>query len=246
MNYGHWDLMIEDFNITEYFGFIYLIVNKINNRRYIGKKNFIVKGEPHGSWKDYTGSQLNLNSDIKELGKENFDFIILEVSTTKENLNIREKELQKLNDVIRLKDNTGKKIYYNKSVSNRKFDSSGVKRRDWLKDPATPPTYKFRNLYTGEVLEVSHIELAEKLSIDSKRIFGLIRGKAKSVKDWVLFESNTDNIRRRIRTVENIESKEKFTGTTQEIISYIGTTLYCFKDLCYGRQKSTRGWKLIK
>ena len=54
-DYGHWDYC-GYFNPGEFYGFVYLITNKINGRKYIGKKNFITQNQPDG-WKIYIGSQ---------------------------------------------------------------------------------------------------------------------------------------------------------------------------------------------
>jgi hypothetical protein len=97
MEYGHW-ILSENVNLDENtFGFIYEIVNKITNKRYIGKKqcfrkikrkplkgktrNRISKGE--SDWRDYTSSSNDVNNDIKTYGKENFEFKILRICDSK-------------------------------------------------------------------------------------------------------------------------------------------------------------------
>lgn len=72
-------------------GFVYLITNKINNMKYIGKKLAKFKttkpplkgkknkrrGYKESDWRDYWGSSDKLNEDVKELGEENFTREIL-------------------------------------------------------------------------------------------------------------------------------------------------------------------------
>ena len=64
-------------------GYVYLITNLTNNRKYIGKKNFYfsktrqVKGKKkrikvESDWKDYFGSNKELCADVEKLGKENY------------------------------------------------------------------------------------------------------------------------------------------------------------------------------
>jgi hypothetical protein len=73
-------------------GFVYLITNKTNNRKYIGKKlakfsktstktvvlkngtkkKKKIKSKIDSDWMDYYGSSIELNKDIELLGKENF------------------------------------------------------------------------------------------------------------------------------------------------------------------------------
>lgn len=66
--------------------FVYLITNKINNMKYVGKKlaNFTrtkppLKGHKRkrkikveSDWREYWGSSDRLNEDVKTLGEENF------------------------------------------------------------------------------------------------------------------------------------------------------------------------------
>ena len=94
-DFGHWNstLLTEDFDPTAFFGFVYRIVRKDTGRSYIGKKQLIftrrmkVKGRKNrkhvkkeSDWKDYTGSCDELNTEIKILGKEEFEFEILILS----------------------------------------------------------------------------------------------------------------------------------------------------------------------
>lgn len=76
------------------YGFVYCITNKYNKRKYIGKKFFYasktyqLKGKKRrkkveSNWKNYWGSNQNLQDDIKEFGKENFDREILYLCKTK-------------------------------------------------------------------------------------------------------------------------------------------------------------------
>lgn len=77
-----------------YIGFVYLITNKADGRRYIGKKLFsqaktrTVKGKKKRSriksdWETYYGSNKELQGDVKKLGAEMFDREILRMCTSK-------------------------------------------------------------------------------------------------------------------------------------------------------------------
>lgn len=75
----------------EYEGFVYLITNLTNNRKYIGKKLARFKttkpplkgkknkrrGYKESDWREYWGSSDKLQEDIKLLGEENFTREIL-------------------------------------------------------------------------------------------------------------------------------------------------------------------------
>lgn len=76
---------------NEYEGFVYLITNLTNNKKYIGKKLAKFKttkpplkgkknkrrGFKESDWKDYWSSSDKLQEDVKTLGEENFTREIL-------------------------------------------------------------------------------------------------------------------------------------------------------------------------
>jgi predicted nucleic acid-binding Zn ribbon protein len=80
--------------IDKYLGFVYLITNKLNGRKYIGKKLFwfsktrTVKGKKKkekvlSDWQQYWSSSEELKNDVKSLGEENFTREILYLCSTK-------------------------------------------------------------------------------------------------------------------------------------------------------------------
>lgn len=78
-------------------GFVYLIINTINGRKYVGKKlakfsrtttktvvlkngtkkKKKVRSKVDSDWLDYYGSSIELNKDVELMGKENFTREIL-------------------------------------------------------------------------------------------------------------------------------------------------------------------------
>ena len=75
----------------EYEGFVYLITNLTNNKKYVGKKLARFKttkpplkgkknkrrGYKESDWRDYWGSSDRLNEDVKTLGEDKFTREIL-------------------------------------------------------------------------------------------------------------------------------------------------------------------------
>jgi hypothetical protein len=75
----------------EYEGFVYLITNLTNNKKYVGKKLARFKttkpplkgkknkrrGYKESDWREYWGSSDRLNEDVKALGEQNFSREIL-------------------------------------------------------------------------------------------------------------------------------------------------------------------------
>lgn len=83
---GHWHFD-ERMGIGKQIGFIYIIRNSISGRCYIGKKFYrgtgkLNKGEPT-NWPWYISSSKELSTDIKQLGKDSFEFICLEEYNSK-------------------------------------------------------------------------------------------------------------------------------------------------------------------
>lgn len=121
MDSGHW-LLNEGVEILEdTFGFIYLIVNTVNNKKYIGKKQCTsrIKRKPlkgkknsriehkESDWRSYTSSSNELNADILKYGKDKFIFKILRTCDSKWALAYFEIKEQ-LNEDVLLRDD-----YYN-------------------------------------------------------------------------------------------------------------------------------------
>jgi hypothetical protein len=92
-------------------GYVYLITNLLNNRKYIGKKNFYfsktkqVKGKKkkfkvESDWKTYFGSNKELCADVEKFGKENFKREILRLCKSKGEFSYFEAKMQFENNVL--------------------------------------------------------------------------------------------------------------------------------------------------
>jgi len=79
----NWQYNEEDFTdvLKGMEGFVYLITNLTNNKKYIGKKHFWTRQKDRktgrrktkeSDWQNYFGSCDELNQDVKTLGKEHF------------------------------------------------------------------------------------------------------------------------------------------------------------------------------
>jgi len=126
-NTGHWivsqDIVREDIP----YGFIYIITNTVNNKKYIGKKQCqtILKRRPlkgkknkrhevkETDWRVYTSSSNELNNDISLYGKDKFKFEIVKWCHSKAELAYFETKMQFDNNVLLSDD------YYNGIINCR-------------------------------------------------------------------------------------------------------------------------------
>jgi hypothetical protein len=127
MDTGHWLINEGVYMHENIFGSIYEITNKVNGKKYIGKKQCIrkIKRKPlkgktrnridhkESDWKTYTSSSNELNEDIQKYGKDNFEFRILKVCGSKWELGYEEIKEQIARDVLRRDD------YYNGIINVR-------------------------------------------------------------------------------------------------------------------------------
>lgn len=108
-----------------YVAFVYMITNKLDGRRYIGKKLFYfsktrtVKGKKkrtkvESDWKDYWSSSDELKSDIQKLGEENFTREVLYLCKNKGESTYLEAKAQFLNEVLERPDE-----WYNRNIMAR-------------------------------------------------------------------------------------------------------------------------------
>lgn len=114
-------------------GFVYLIVNKVNSRMYIGKKlskfskttyktvtlkngtkkKKKIKSKIDSDWMDYYGSSVELSKDVETLGKDNFHREILFFCKSKAECSYIEAREQFSRKVLESDD------YYNGQISVR-------------------------------------------------------------------------------------------------------------------------------
>ena len=154
-------------------GFVYLITNTTNNRKYIGKKSFWSRRKQkktgrrktiESDWKTYYGSCDELKEDVKLLGRDKFVREILYLCPHKKSMSYYETMEQFKRDVLMTDD------YYNTNIEGRFFVSerAGIyevvmrndkfcdMRSEKMKDKSYNPMYKpevrekFSKMYKGE------------------------------------------------------------------------------------------------
>ena len=116
-------------NIDDNFGFVYLITNLTNGRKYIGRKYFWSFRKPPGKkrkvkqesdWKKYYGSCPELKEDIKKTDtKVFFKREILSLHSTKGSCNFEETKQLFLNNVLSEALDNGTPAFYNSNILGR-------------------------------------------------------------------------------------------------------------------------------
>lgn len=126
-------------DIQDFFGFVYLIQNLINGKRYIGRKYLWSYRTPKGkkrkvksesNWKDYYGSCPELKEDIEKFGRENFSRTILSLHKTKGKTNYEETRQLFKYDVLTESLDNGEPAFYNSNVLSRYFRKDYYGNRD--------------------------------------------------------------------------------------------------------------------
>lgn len=110
-------------------GFVYLITNLTNNKKYIGKKHFWTRQKDiktgrrktkESDWKNYYSSCDELKEDVKLIGKENFKREILYVCPHKKSMSYYEIYEQFTRNVLMSDD------YYNTNIEGKYFQSEKI------------------------------------------------------------------------------------------------------------------------
>ena len=122
-----------------YVGFVYIITNLTNNKKYIGKKLFHfsktkqVKGKKkrfkvQSDWPTYYGSNVELQKDVEVLGFENFTRCILYLCKSKGTCSYLEAKEQFGRNVLESDEYYNQWIFLKVSRSHLKLKEQNVKR----------------------------------------------------------------------------------------------------------------------
>ena len=108
---------------TGSYGFVYLITNCINTKKYIGRKSFYrwryrnnKKYQTGTNWRKYMGSSKDLKEDITQFGVKHFKREILELARSSYHLSYLETKYLFKNEVIE------SDKWYNHSILGKFYD----------------------------------------------------------------------------------------------------------------------------
>lgn len=131
----------------KYAGFVYEMVDKVNGKRYIGKKFFWSKRKLPGKtrrttiesdWRKYYSSSDEIKKLIKEHGKDRFERHILSLHELERDVNYTEVKLQYALGVLEKVDENGEMLYYNGNISGKHHCHlvRGLEERSKIAKPA--------------------------------------------------------------------------------------------------------------
>ena len=136
--YYNGEVFLSD-DIVDNFGFVYLIENKVNGRKYIGRKYFWSFRKPKGKnrkvksesdWKKYYGSCQELKEDVIKFGRENFSRTMLSVHKTGGKTNFEETRQLFANNVLTESLDDGIPAWYNSNILSRYFRKNYYAKND--------------------------------------------------------------------------------------------------------------------
>lgn len=81
---------VEDIKYIKPYGFIYLTVNKINKKMYIGKRVAYSCESSRYCWENYLGSGIILKQAIEKYGENSFDRYIIDIANSSNELSEKE------------------------------------------------------------------------------------------------------------------------------------------------------------
>jgi len=142
MSWYHQNQLVETLP-EDCIGFVYIITNNTTGRKYIGKKlakfskttyktiklkngnkkKKRIKSKIDSDWQDYYGSNIELNKDVENLGKNNFTREILYYCTSKAECSYIEAREQFSRKVLESTD------YYNGHIQVRVHGSHIIKKQ---------------------------------------------------------------------------------------------------------------------
>lgn len=109
-------------------GFVYLITDLENGKKYVGKKFFTGMRKQKGAkrrskivsdWERYFGSNDTIKALVKEIGPQRFKREILSLHHLKRDVNYCEVREQFARNVLEAVDDKGERLYYNDNISGK-------------------------------------------------------------------------------------------------------------------------------
>lgn len=245
----------------KYFGFCYLVTNKLTGQMYVGRKFYHKwsrrKKAAESDWKTYKTSSKWVKEDIKDLGEENFIFEIIGQYETRGGCVYAETHLQHLMEVLTAKLPDGSRKFYNKAIGGVKFIPPEDVSEETRKKISEANSGSKHNLHDNTIyhwynvkddyeVRMTKLQLKQKFNLGSGHVSQIVNGKLNHINGWCLFD-NKDNV-----SIKNskgaIISIEKNgiveTGTQTELADRLNLVQSKLSRLVLGKQQTHKGWRL--
>lgn len=212
---------------------IYMITNKINNKKYIGKSKYTFNRRYEGKkWWMHTDNIL-LKRAVEKYGLENFYITILdyEVSSNQE---LKKKETDYIIDFNTLRPNG-----YNFILSqDQKFNHTPKRICEYYETG----NYRLKSP-TGEIIEFYNIaDFCNKNNLDRMSIGAVLNGKYKQCNYWTLPDVSIKERKIKSSTGEIFTIKQ---GELRRFCREQGFSGHCGLNLVLlGKEKEYKGWTL--
>lgn len=150
---------LENVFVNEPYGFVYIVTNLTNGKRYVGQRKF----DNRGKWKSYMGSGTEIKMAIDKYGKKNFKRDIVYVAYNFEELSQAEQE------IIQFLDAGKSRNYYNISDGywTSSFFNKTEEEMDEIRKKMSDSRYNFLNNRTEE----QKIKRAKNASETMKKLY---------------------------------------------------------------------------
>jgi len=197
---GHWTYPEGSFDVDNYFGFIYIITNKVSGKKYLGRKFFHVhqkrKRVRQSNWKVYTGSCKVLTEDIRALGKSKFTFEIYRLYKTRGGLSYFETYHLCVKDTLTERDINGERTWYNGNIGAVRWISplEEAESERFISDPSivihkqVVKVYKFKHKDYCITVEFSPEAMVKAYKLNLPSVLKLVAGSQKTHKGWSLIK----------------------------------------------------------
>lgn len=211
---------------------IYKIINKINNKYYIGSSCNCIgaygnrKGSHFSRLRRNKHKNPHLQNAYNKYGEKNFQFIIIEEVLPNNKLNkinyrkaIRLIEQKYLNVAKKEKEICYNTVFY----AGLPFDGSGENSYS-----ADRKIYNFCNAYTKEIFTGLRCNFIKKYNTTYSKIIGFVSGKRKQNKEGWFLLNNEKNIEEECEIVKNNIKKWRLKMANQMINRFQRKELYLF------------------